>query len=299
MASLPQPRHFLTSLINAISDIPLSQSGPQPQRQHEPSNPLKAVPQSYRPLLTTLHVLFPTLLLPALDLLDRGLVTRLWLVPKKSDEARYESSDGEEEDEEAGGGGQGEEAGIYEPEPAVRGDEIRHRRATSPSAEDGKGGEDGEDEQEQEPVSHIFTVRSSQSTHPRRRKEVLLGGVAEDPAQKMYIVRLGAWNCTCAAFAFAAFPGGGSQAFSVDGGGSRDEDVRRDMDGDVVAGEVGEDDWSFGGVSLDGTGEGGSVPCCKHLLACLLAERWQSGLGSYIEERRVGRNEMAGIVADV
>lgn len=295
MASLPEPRHFLTSLINAISTIPLPQPEQQPlaYRQQEPSNPLKAVPQPYRPLLTTLHVLFPTLLLPALDLLDRRLVTRLWLVPRKSDEAKYESSDeGQEGDAELDADEQEEEAERYSPEPATWGDGLGRRRETFGAAVE------GQEACEQEPVSHIFTVRSSQSTHPRRRKEALLGGVAEDPAQKMYVVRLGAWNCTCAAFAFAAFPGGGSHALSLDEE-LRDDDRRKVVDGDGAAGEGSQDDRSFGGMSLDGTGEGGNVPCCKHLLACLLAERWQTGLGGYIEERKVGRNEMAGIVADI
>jgi len=41
------------------------------------------------------------------------------------------------------------------------------------------------------------------------------------------------------------------------------------------------------------------VPVCKHLLACLLAERWEAALGGYVIERRVGREEMAGIAAEV
>lgn len=48
-----------------------------------------------------------------------------------------------------------------------------------------------------------------------------------------------------------------------------------------------------------GGGVGGPVPCCKHLLACVLAERWDGALGRYVAERRVGREEMAGIEADV
>jgi hypothetical protein len=64
-------------------------------------------------------------------------------------------------------------------------------------------------------------------------------------------------------------------------------------------------DWSFGGMSCDGLDLGGGdtagegVPVCKHLLACLLAERWSVALGRYVVERRVGGEEMAGIVADV
>jgi hypothetical protein len=60
-------------------------------------------------------------------------------------------------------------------------------------------------------------------------------------------------------------------------------------------------EWSFGGMSLDGieAGAGEGVPVCKHLLACLLAERWGTALGQYVVERKVAREEMAGIVAEV
>jgi hypothetical protein len=60
-------------------------------------------------------------------------------------------------------------------------------------------------------------------------------------------------------------------------------------------------EWSFGGMSLDGieAGAGEGVPVCKHLLACLLAERWGTALGQYVAEREVVKEEMAGIVAEV
>lgn len=110
----------------------------------------------------------------------------------------------------------------------------------------------------------------------------------------MYVVRLGAWNCTCAAFAFAAFPGDG-MAF-VEGDGDVDMDMDMDVGEDDDDGTQSRDDgeWSFGGMSL-----GDGVPCCKHLLACLLAERWSAALGEYVEERKLGTSEMAGIVADI
>lgn len=62
--------------------------------------------------------------------------------------------------------------------------------------------------------------------------------------------------------------------------------------------------WEFGGLSLDGKGitgkneDGGSVPVCKHLLACLLGERWEGVLGAYVKERVVSREEMAGYAAE-
>lgn len=271
---------------------------PHPQRpshgHHEPSNPLKVVPPSHRTLLTTLHVLFPTLLLPALDLLDRRLVTRLSLVPRKEDEKRYQSEDDDDDESEHPLDGQGLEFGYGQKRDAIplqQQDERTHQNACPPPLAE-------REEQDLEPLYSIFLVRSSQTTHPRRRKDVLIGGVVEAPAQKTYVVRLRAWNCACAAFAFAAFPGGQSQTFGTD---ARQAEIDVGMDVDDGAPETeGEYGWTFGGMSLDGaSGGGGGVPCCKHLLACLLAERWQASLGSYVEERRIGRNEMAGIVADM
>lgn len=54
--------------------------------------------------------------------------------------------------------------------------------------------------------------------------------------------------------------------------------------------------WEFGGLSADGR-EGGAVPVCKHLLACVLGERW-GVLKGYVKERSVGREEMAGLAGE-
>ncbi|GAB7365027.1 hypothetical protein MBLNU230_g5808t1 [Neophaeotheca triangularis] len=75
--NLPTSRAMLTSLINSINTA----NSPQTQtNDHEPptqtQNPLKSSPH-LKPIFLTLHVLFPNDLLPALDLLDRGLVTTL------------------------------------------------------------------------------------------------------------------------------------------------------------------------------------------------------------------------------
>jgi hypothetical protein len=69
MDSLPTPRDIVTNLINSISTtLPTSEE-----------NPLLHPSPSAKNLLLTLHVLFPTEFLPALDLLDRNLITRLVL----------------------------------------------------------------------------------------------------------------------------------------------------------------------------------------------------------------------------
>lgn len=45
--------------------------------------------------------------------------------------------------------------------------------------------------------------------------------------------------------------------------------------------------------------EGDTPPCCKHLLACLLVDKWSEMLGMYIENRVVSSEDMAGIIADM
>lgn len=63
--------------------------------------------------------------------------------------------------------------------------------------------------------------------------------------------------------------------------------------------ETADEPWEFGGLSADGRDGAGGVPCCKHLLACVLAERWDAVLGAYVEERLVTREESAGLVGDL
>jgi hypothetical protein len=67
---LPSPRQLVTGLINSISANLHSTAGVE-------GNPLLQPSSSAKSLLLTLHVLFPTEFLPALDLLDRNLITRL------------------------------------------------------------------------------------------------------------------------------------------------------------------------------------------------------------------------------
>ncbi|KAH7134809.1 hypothetical protein B0J13DRAFT_91312 [Dactylonectria estremocensis] len=235
MESLPSHRQFLTSIINSISAIapPALDTNAASSPAH--SSPLQVLAQSQRPLLLTLHVLFPNLLLQALDLLDRGLVARL---------------------RRAGGGtpgGDAETGGDAAPGPRSR---DKHSAAAG-------AGDD------------VFVVRSLATTLTRRGRDAALS------AQR-YIVHLNVWNCTCASFTFDAFPSQPSHA-------SEDDTVPEPP---VL--------WSFGGMSLDGLGESvGHVPCCKHLLACLLVERWPGMLGQYIEDRTPSRDEMAGIFAGV
>lgn len=232
MESLPSHRQLVTTLMASISDIAPSTSAgeatssqPPPPAQPPSTSPLQAIPPPQRPLLLTLHVLFPNLLLPALDLLDRGLITRL-------------------------------------------------ARKYSTTAQDGNGGVEpvsGDLSASGKPRDDIFIVRSLASTLSRRTRDSTL-------SSKRYIVHLDAWNCSCASFTFDAFPSHPVPATEQAECPSRDE-------------------WSFGGLSLNPSSD--VPPCCKHLLACLLVNKWPAILGQYVEEREISREEMAGIVADL
>ena len=261
---LSTPRTLLTTLLNAISTIPLlpAQNTTHPSKPitnliPDGDNPLRRVPPSHRHLITTLHVLFPGLLLPALDLLERGLVARVGLLSRHSNSSAN--------------------TGIG-PGPGL----------------DLKPATDEEGQIEKNAFYHVTSASAAAAAAEKRRRGRGGGGDREIGEEGSgvggtggYVVRLGAWQCSCAAFAFAAAVQG-----EVGGGGTMVCSTREE-EGQAEAG------CSFGGYSRDGLRAGEGVPVCKHLMACLLAERWSAALGRYVVERRVGREEMAGIVADV
>src|SRR5689334_5617435 len=72
--TLPTSRPFLTSLIDNLTTDQQTNSA-----TNLTQNCLKNAPPHLKSILLTLHVLFPNELLPALDVLDRNLVTRLHL----------------------------------------------------------------------------------------------------------------------------------------------------------------------------------------------------------------------------
>lgn len=116
------------------------------------------------------------------------------------------------------------------------------------------------------PSNTVYYVSSAQ---PRRY-------TASYDTSTSYQVRLRAWNCSCPAFAFAAFPAA-----------LNEHPIRTCDPADEAEGA-----W-FGGVSL-----GGDVPpVCKHLLACVLVERCGGLFGGCVVEREVSVEEAAGWAA--
>ena len=119
----------------------------------------------------------------------------------------------------------------------------------------------------------MYYVRSAQQPRTSRYHSAVVDSIGTS-----YEVRLGAWNCSCPAFVFAAFDG--SIGASADG----------KVDDGEESGE--KEEWRFGGLLLDHQG----TPVCKHLLACVLLEKCD-GLAGFVEDRVVGKEEAAGWAA--
>jgi hypothetical protein len=122
----------------------------------------------------------------------------------------------------------------------------------------------------------IYYVRSAQQTTSKSR--------FRDPlaSSTHYEVRTSSWSCSCPAFVFSAFPPGKTSLNEGEEDGDWDEDAVMETE---------DQEWKVGGLSL-----GEDVPMCKHLLACVLAER--GGLfEGYVKTREVSVEELAGWAA--
>ncbi|GAB7327002.1 hypothetical protein MBLNU13_g10947t1 [Cladosporium sp. NU13] len=225
---LPSTRALLTSLITTLATSTYHSSGS--------SNPLSDASENTKSALLTLHTLFPTDLLPALDLLDRGLVTRLVLAS---------ASDAEQQ--------------------AV--DPITERESQ-------KQNQDSPTRKRRPTVAYYVRTAQQQKSFSRSSRPHNIAAATVQGATS-YEVHLTAWNCSCPAFAFAAFPADSPCQESDESASMRDEGAG----------------WRFGGLT-----RGDSVPACKHLLACVIAEHC-GGFEALVEEREVGAGEVAGWAA--
>ncbi|KAI4715423.1 hypothetical protein E4T48_08398 [Aureobasidium sp. EXF-10727] len=117
----------------------------------------------------------------------------------------------------------------------------------------------------------VYYVRSAQQSSSNSRYRDPVASTAH------YEVRTSSWSCSCPAFVFSAFP---AAAASAD-----------DEEQEAVTVEAEEQEWMVGGLSL-----GKDVPMCKHLLACVLAER-AAPFGGYVKTREVSVEELAGWAA--
>ncbi|KAJ5984385.1 hypothetical protein N7481_006484 [Penicillium waksmanii] len=255
----------------------------QPREGSQNHNPLASLPATQlakvKPIILTLHCLFPNDLLPALDILDRRLVQRLVLV-------RTENQD---QDTAATIPGQDQDHAT-----------VADGNATQ-TTEDPRNG------QTSNPPDAIFLVTSA-SAAPRRiaaaATTAIPGGVppgggggstptaTQDP-EKGYEVRLNAWNCTCPTFALSAFKDLDSrQGSSTNIPENHPEMEKLLHDRDAYA-NILPVVYPFGGTLTRDTDKG-SPPACKHILACILFARCPGLFGQYGDGKLVSLEEMAG-----
>ncbi|KAG9627331.1 hypothetical protein KCU64_g18348, partial [Aureobasidium melanogenum] len=235
--TLPQPRAFITSLIQSLNTSSSTATTPL-------SNPLKQASPADRSVLLTLHVLFPNELLSALDLLDRELVVRL--LPLSNPD-------------------------VTPPIPEQTGQQAEDT-TTEQDISTSSNDTNNDMKVDRDYRNAVYYVRSAQQTSSNSR--------FKDPvaASTHYEVRISSWSCSCPAFAFSAFPANPST-----------DEEHGDEEITTVEGE--EQQWMVGSLSL-----GKDVPMCKHLLACVLAER--GGLfEGYVKTKKVSVEELAGWAA--
>lgn len=368
---MPRPPHtspsFVTKLLQSLPALPLplphtsvddaddGATNACPSNAPNASNPLDAAPEAAKKQLLTLHVLFPNEFLPALDLLDRRLVTRFLirgnrslrtapLTPHDDDILRSASPHirgAYAENAEAAQHVRNEAQAVADlvvdsAEPVDRLDEEMLDRG-APYAEDAeesrqhlqtheepdlypKREEKEEEEEVRDAAPHhhhqhknldtVYYVRSAQNPHRPSRHTTY------DKPTPTYQVRLQAWNCTCPAFAFAAFPpssfpeqkrnipdvivAGNVNIFDDDDDGDDDTNPMHNADSRSMNAphqqqqqqQNDDNEWHFGGAAL----ETSIPPICKHLLACVLGERCGLFCG-FVEERGVSCQEGAGWAA--
>ncbi|KAF3053630.1 hypothetical protein E8E11_009053 [Didymella keratinophila] len=254
-STLPSHRAFVTQLLNSNPSL-------QQHNVSAESSPLSNAPEAVKKQLLSLQVLFPNEFLPALDLLDRRLVTRFVI-------------------------------GVEEPPTTSSDAPAAHNATTSACDMQPQDSEppnvlinDIIPRPRQPTADTVHYVRSAQQRSSRFSTSY--------DSTVTYEVRLGAWNCTCPAFAFAAFPAVHPEpplpALTRRSISSENQDLH---DEDIGAEKRRAVEWLFGGVSL----EEDMPPVCKHLLACVLAERCRGVFGEHMEEKRVSVETAAGWAA--
>ncbi|KAF2118673.1 hypothetical protein BDV96DRAFT_596522 [Lophiotrema nucula] len=303
--SLESSRTFVTHLIASIDD-PSANATPAASASYA----LTSASEEAKKQLLTLHVLFPNEFLPALDLLDRRLVTRFRIRRLPKEAAPQEDNDamtsshilrGAREPREVvqimntatgeisapnSAIGQTHPSDVEMADSGVPGAEERTHipRAAGQDADaaqqdvrmEEQGAGDGS-----EGLDTVYYVRSAQQKSSRFSTSY--------ESTTSYEVRLIAWNCSCPAFAFSAFP---SMHFDLPPNFEAQlPEVNNGQAGSDRM-ECGHSDWTFGGVSL---GEA-MPPVCKHLLACVLVEECSMFKG-YAEEKEVDKEEAAGWAA--
>ncbi|KAI8943758.1 hypothetical protein NX059_001734 [Plenodomus lindquistii] len=277
--NLPTARQFVTRLLDSLPSSSTDDVGSTAPT----TNPLQSVNEDVKKQLLALQVLFPNEFVPALDLLDRRLVTRLRICDDGNDNASMQSR---------------QAIPIPTPTPIQQDDTIHAN--TKPN----------ENNTQPNPPTTTATTTTSETTpqthpHPPSSQNSIyyVRSAQQRPSRfattsfdntTSYEVRLTAWNCSCPAFAFSAFPASHNPSSpphpcttltSLNTPSTETEDKR--------SAQVQQNPWIFGGVSRGDD----MPPVCKHLLACVFVERCVGLFGGFVVDKDVSVEEAAGWAA--
>lgn len=279
----PSSRYFVTQLLDSLA-APPSIDQAIIDKKNADTNPLNDVPDATRKQLLSLQVLFPNEFVPALDLLDRRLVTRFRICDEAELAARATAAE------------QNDVVTVEDVQMQNTDDTLPSRREDAQQEQAGTHthtGNANESTDQDEPSNHTTTTTSSETYNLNTIYYVR--SAQHRPSRfstsydtlTTYQVRLTSWNCSCPAFAFAAFPAGQTSPLSPVSSTPHPVQQTENKAGHKSM------DWVFGGITLGSD----MPPVCKHLLACVLVERCKGLFGGFVEERNVSVEEAAGWAA--
>jgi hypothetical protein len=308
-SDLPTSREFVTQLLKSLRTLPHTSAD---ATNAATTNPLVNTSEPVKKQLLALHVLFPNELLPALDLLDRRLVTRF----RMRREADYQlkeialptqvvaalnsvaslhgqgpnvkDAETQSDDKRTAGASKAPASNTALTHTVGQLGSSDAEMVDAPYAEEStdisrvmEERTPGAEERSNAPLDTIYYVRSAQQRSSRF-------STSYDNTTS-YEVRLKAWNCSCPAFTFSAFPSIHPEPPVLSYTPTESEPISHASK--IETGP--EDKWAFGGISLGDT----MAPVCKHLLACVLVDRCAALFGDFVTERDVSLEEAAGWAA--
>lgn len=284
LASIHPERPSTTTALGEL-DPPRTQTTQPKQPQNALSRLSPSQLAKVKPLLLTLHCLFPNDLLPALDILDRGLVQRL--VVRGNLKINVVPS--------APTQGEDQELAVSPGDQETRHDETDTSTGVDTSTPDDGHASHGTETLGEDLCLFLVTSASSAPAHPS------ISTHTQEP-QKAYEVRLQAWNCTCPTFTLSAFRDLDARLRLASKSTLAEHPSRpamlRDWDADADGGSgsataAAAAVYPFGGT-LTCTTDRDSPPACKHILACVLFVRCAGLFGGGGEGRGVLMEEVAG-----
>ncbi|CAI9631176.1 unnamed protein product [Alternaria burnsii] len=304
---LPTSRTFITQLFNSLSTLPSDQAAAATNDNAKTNtNPLNNLSDATRKQLLSFQVIFPTEFVPALDLLDRRLVTRFHIRNEEQMAELKTVVDAGEQQQDVQM--MQDTTAESEAPPQQQQQQQQHRENTHTCTTPATTKEAGPTDKDEVDDSNntIYYVRSAQQQRSSRF-------ATSYDTTTYYQVRLRAWNCSCPAFAFSAFPATTVTTRHVENEETAAEtaavhtpshnnptthqELDHSKDSNNSDDNITDNKWIFGGISLVGKETTQPPPVCKHLLACVFVERCKGLFGGFVEDREVSIEEAAGWAA--